>query len=63
MFSGTGFSTNMPDGVFEEYRINVSRNGLNFHDSRIAEVIIYDKALDTCEMANVNIYLGEKIWS
>lgn len=48
------------DTVFEQYRLNISRNGVNLHDSRIAEVIVYDKALDTCEMANVNIYLGEK---
>ena len=45
---------------FQAYRVNVNRAGGQHTDSKIAEVIVYDKVLDICEVAEVNKYLGVK---
>ncbi|WP_340114992.1 DUF7507 domain-containing protein [Maribellus mangrovi] len=45
---------------FNAYRIGANRNADRFYDSKIAEVIIYPRALTACEMEQVNDYLGAK---
>ncbi len=45
---------------FYAYNINRNRNNNSFNDSRISEVIIYDRALTDCELDEVNKYLGSK---
>ncbi|MBD0833393.1 HYR domain-containing protein [Aestuariibaculum sediminum] len=45
---------------FNAYRIGINRNAGSFYDSKIAEVIIYPRALNACEMEEVNDYLGSK---
>ncbi|WP_306117996.1 MULTISPECIES: GEVED domain-containing protein [unclassified Roseitalea] len=46
--------------VFRLLKINSNRNTSSFHDSRIAEVILYDAALSDCQLSEVNAYLGAK---
>lgn len=41
-------------------RINTNRKTQFHHDSRIAEVIFYNQALDSCEIEKMNTYLGNK---
>lgn len=53
-------SDNAAGAGFNAYRIGINRAGSQFYDSKIAEVIIYHKALDACELEKVNNYLGEK---
>ncbi len=54
-------SGNTTEGrVFEHYRINQNRAGNQHHNSKIAEIIIYDRVLTTCELEMVDIYLGDK---
>lgn len=45
---------------FRLLKINTNRNSAHFHDSRIAEVILYDAALSDCQLSEVNAYLGTK---
>jgi hypothetical protein len=45
---------------FNQYRININRNGAQPNDSLMAEVILYNRAITDCEMRQVNQYLGEK---
>ncbi|WP_422083634.1 gliding motility-associated C-terminal domain-containing protein [Ulvibacterium sp.] len=45
---------------FWAYNINRNRNNNSFNDSRISEVIIYDRILTDCELSEVNKYLGDK---
>jgi len=45
---------------FTSYKINKNRNNNRFNDSRITEVIIYDRRLSDCELDEVNKYLGNK---
>ncbi len=45
---------------FYAYNINRNRNNNSFNDSRISEVIIYDRILTDCELSEVNKYLGDK---
>jgi gliding motility-associated-like protein len=45
---------------FNAYRIGVNRNGDQFYDSYIAEVIVFHRALDDCDLESVNDYLGTK---
>ncbi len=45
---------------FDVYNINKNRNNNRYSDSRITEVIIYDKMLTDCELDEVNKYLGAK---
>jgi len=46
--------------VFEQYRVNQNRAGNSYHDSQIAEIIIYNRSLTACEFEQVNEYLGDK---
>jgi len=48
--------------VYSGYKINQNRNNNSYNDSRISEVIIYDRALDNCEVEQVNNYLWDKFW-
>ncbi|KJF43258.1 DUF7507 domain-containing protein [Draconibacterium sediminis] len=69
--SGTTLKT-LSDGVeqnqqdigtalgFNAYRIGANRNSNQFYDSKIAEVIVYARALTDCELEQVNDYLGAK---
>ncbi|WP_297093144.1 T9SS type A sorting domain-containing protein [uncultured Draconibacterium sp.] len=69
--SGTTLKT-LSDGVeqnqqdlgtalgFNAYRIGANRNSKQFYDSKIAEVIVYARALTDCELEQVNDYLGAK---
>ena len=45
---------------FEHYRINQNRNGHHRNNSKISEIIIYDRLLSSCELWAVNQYLGSK---
>ena len=42
------------------YRINVNRGGNAYQNSKIAEIILYDRELNLCEIEQVNLYLGAK---
>ena len=45
---------------FNAYRVGVNRRADRFYDSKIAEVIIYNRSLTACELEQVTSYLGEK---
>ncbi|EED30543.1 conserved repeat domain protein [gamma proteobacterium NOR5-3] len=46
--------------TYGQYRINLNRSGDRENNSKIAEVIVYHRALDDCETEDVNFYLGSK---
>lgn len=46
--------------TFAQYRINQNRSGDRLNNSKIAEVIVYDRALTNCEVEQVSLYLGTK---
>ncbi len=53
-------STDISGRTFAQYRINQNRAGSKLNNSKIAEVIVYDRALSDCEIETVNTYLGTK---
>lgn len=55
-----GTSTTTIGRSFAQYRINQNRAGAGLQNSKIAEVIVYDRALSDCEMEQVDLYLGQK---
>ncbi|MEM7539022.1 MAG: FG-GAP-like repeat-containing protein [Chloroflexota bacterium] len=44
----------------ERFRVNRNRVGNRYHDSKIAEILVYDRILTPCEFETVNLYLGVK---
>ena len=45
---------------FNQYRINQNRRGSNTNRSKISEIIIYDRAIDDCDIFSVDRYIGQK---
>ncbi len=60
--NGNSKNTNPETGgrTFAQYRINQDRGGNRFSNSKIAETIVYNRALDDCELEQVSAYLGIK---
>lgn len=52
--------TGQNDLFYSRFRINSNRNSGSYHDSQIAEVIIFNKLLTNCEKYKMISYLNEK---
>ena len=56
----TQSNTGTTGRIFEHYRINQNRQGNHLNNAKIAEIIIYQHGINTCDFENVHIFISEK---
>ena len=56
----TSFSWSRPSTKFTRYLIGLNRNANRWNDFRLAEMVLYDRALDNSELNDIHEYLATK---
>ena len=56
----TAFTSSPSQTKFTRYLIGLNRNASKWNDFRLAELVLYDRALDNCELRDIHEYLATK---